>query len=35
MYVPLRKAMKVRDGEISITQAKDGFPYPVGTVIPE
>mgnify|MGYP003651919364 CR=1 FL=1 len=33
--VPLRKAMKVRDGEISITQAKDGFPYPVGTVIPE
>ena len=32
--VPLRKPMKVRDGETSITQAKDGFPYPVGTIIP-
>ena len=33
--VPLRKAMKVRDGEVSITQAKNGFPYPVGTIIPK
>lgn len=29
--VPLKKALRVRDGDISITQAKNGFPYPVGT----
>jgi len=32
--VPLRRAMRVRKGETSITQAPIGAPYPVGTVIP-
>ena len=33
--VPLRKAIHVRNGWTSVTAAKKGFPYPVGTPIPE
>lgn len=32
--LPLRIAIPVKDGETSITAAKSGFPYPVGTPIP-
>jgi len=32
--VPLRKAIHVRDSMVSVTAAKEGFPYPVGTPIP-
>ena len=32
--VPLRKAIPVKSGMKSITAAKDGAPYPVGTPIP-
>jgi len=32
--VPLRKAVPVVSGMISITAAKEGFPYPVGTPVP-
>jgi hypothetical protein len=32
--IPLRKAVAVKNGETSITAAKEGFPYPVGTPIP-
>ena len=32
--VPLRKAIPVKNGMTSITAAKLGFPYPVGTPIP-
>lgn len=34
MAVPLRRAVPTKDGETSITAAKEGFPYPVGTPIP-
>jgi hypothetical protein len=33
--VPLRKAIHVRDSMTSVTAAKKGSPYPVGTPIPE
>lgn len=33
--VPLRKAIHVKNGWASVTAAKKGFPYPVGTPIPE
>ena len=32
--VPLRKAIPVKSGMKSITAAKEGFPYPVGTPVP-
>ena len=32
--VPLRKAVPVKNGQTSITAAKEGFPYPVGTPVP-
>jgi hypothetical protein len=32
--VPLRKAIPVQNGQTSVTAAKKGFPYPVGTPIP-
>lgn len=32
--VPLRKAVPVKSGMTSVTAAKEGFPYPVGTPIP-
>jgi len=32
--VPLRKAVPVKNGQTSVTAAKVGFPYPVGTPIP-
>ena len=32
--VPLRKAVPVKSGMKSITAAKEGFPYPVGTPVP-
>jgi hypothetical protein len=32
--VPLRKAIPVQNGMTSVTAAKKGFPYPVGTPIP-
>ena len=32
--VPLRKAIPVTSGMTSITAAKEGFPYPVGTPVP-
>ena len=32
--VPLRKAVPVKNGQTSVTAAKEGFPYPVGTPIP-
>ena len=33
--VPLRKAIHVKDSMISVTAAKEGSPYPVGTPIPK
>ena len=33
--IPLRKAVAVKNGETSVTAAKEGFPYPVGTPIPK
>ena len=33
--VPLRKAIHVKNGWTSVTAAKQGFPYPVGTPIPQ
>lgn len=33
--VPLRKAIHVKNGWTSVTAAKEGFSYPVGTPIPE
>ena len=32
--VPLRVAVPVKNGQTSVTAAKKGFPYPVGTPIP-
>jgi hypothetical protein len=32
--VPLRKAVPTKNGQTSVTAAKVGFPYPVGTPIP-
>ena len=32
--VPLRIAIPVKNGQTSVTAAKEGFPYPVGTPIP-
>jgi hypothetical protein len=32
--IPLRKAVPVKNGQTSVTAAKLGFPYPVGTPIP-
>ena len=32
--LPLRVAIPVKNGETSVTAAKEGFPYPVGTPIP-
>lgn len=32
--VPLRKAVPTKNGQTSVTAAKMGFPYPVGTPIP-
>jgi hypothetical protein len=32
--VPLRKAIPVKSGMTSVTAAKEGAPYPVGTPIP-
>jgi hypothetical protein len=32
--IPLRKAVPVKNGQTSVTAAKVGFPYPVGTPIP-
>ena len=32
--VPLRRALRVVQGETSITQAPEGASYPVGTIIP-
>jgi hypothetical protein len=32
--VPLRKALPVKNGMTSVTAAKEGAPYPVGTPIP-
>ena len=32
--VPLRKAVPVKNGQTSVTAAKVGFPFPVGTPIP-
>jgi hypothetical protein len=32
--VPLRKAIPVQNGMTSVTAAKKGFPYPVGTPVP-
>lgn len=32
--VPLRKAVPVKNGQTSVTAAKVGYPYPVGTPIP-
>jgi hypothetical protein len=32
--VPLRKAIPVKNGQTSVTAAKVGFPYPVGTPVP-
>ena len=34
MALPLRRALMVHEGQTSITQAPEGSPYPVGTVIP-
>jgi len=34
MAVPLRKPYPTRDGQISVTAAKENTPYPVGTPIP-
>ena len=35
MAIPLRKSVRVRPGQTSITQAPEGSPYPVGTIIPK
>ena len=32
--IPLRRAVSVHAGETSVTQAPEGAPYPVGTIIP-
>ena len=32
--IPLRKAIPVKSGMTSVTAAKEGFPYPVGTPVP-
>jgi hypothetical protein len=32
--VPLRKAVPVKNGQTSVTAAKIGFPFPVGTPVP-
>ena len=32
--IPLRKAVPVKNGQTSVTAAKVGFPYPVGTPVP-
>ena len=32
--IPLRKAVPVKNGQTSVTAAKMGFPFPVGTPIP-
>ena len=32
--VPLRVAVPVKNGQTSVTAAKTGFPYPVGTPVP-
>ena len=32
--LPLRKAVPVKNGQTSVTAAKVGFPYPVGTPVP-
>lgn len=32
--LPLRKAIPVKSGMTSVTAAKEGFPYPVGTPVP-
>lgn len=32
--IPLRKAVAVKNGETSVTAAKEGAPYPVGTPVP-
>jgi len=34
LAVPLRRAIRVHPGQTSITQAPEGAPYPVGTIIP-
>jgi hypothetical protein len=34
MALPLRRALRVHEGQTSITQSPEGSPYPVGTVIP-
>ena len=34
MAIPLRKSIRVHPGQTSITQAPEGSPYPVGTIIP-
>lgn len=35
MAIPLRKSVRVHPGQTSITQAPEGSPYPVGTIIPK
>ena len=35
MAIPLRRAVRVHEGQTSVTQAPVGATYPVGTVIPE
>jgi hypothetical protein len=35
MAIPLRRAVRVHEGQTSVTQAPEGSTYPVGTVIPE
>lgn len=34
LAVPLRRALRAHKGQTSITQAPEGSPYPVGTIIP-
>lgn len=34
MALPMRRAVRTHPGETSITQAPEGAPYPVGTIIP-
>jgi hypothetical protein len=33
--IPLREAFPVKSGMTSVTAAKEGAPYPVGTPIPQ
>ena len=33
MALPLRRPISTENGQISITAAKEGFPYPVGTPV--